>query len=356
MNNFFEGKKILITGHTGFKGAWLVQILLNSRAQVSGIGLAPNTEPNLFTILQLEKRIQHYPLDIREYGRVKEVLDKEKPEIVFHLAAQPLVRKSYDDPLETYMTNTLGTANILQAIHETKSVRAAVIITTDKVYENKESQHPYRESDPLGGYDPYSASKAAADIIAQSYIQSFFHPQAFGTTHMTLVAITRAGNVIGGGDWAADRLVPDIVRAVYEKKVAVKVRNPQAIRPWEHVLEPLSGYMTLAEKLYEGKRECSGAWNFGPDEESFVSVGELAKKALGIMGQGKIEIEPDPSKHEAGILKLDTSKAKSLLGWRPRLHLADNLSWTFEWYKNYYEKIEGPESFTNAQIAQFFAH
>lgn len=353
MNDFFQGKKVLVTGHTGFKGAWLTQILSNRGAAMSGIALVPGTQPSLFAILNIKKKVKNYFLDIRDFQKVKDVLEREKPEIVFHLAAQPIVRDSYDDPLKTYATNTLGTANVLQAIKETGCVKSAVIVTTDKVYENTERMHPYRETDPLGGYDPYSASKAAADIIAHSYIRSFFHPDDFGTKHATLVAIARAGNVIGGGDWANDRLVPDVVRSIYEKKEAIIIRNPEAIRPWEHVLEPLSGYMALAEKLYDGEKQFSGAWNFGPDEESFVSVQNLVGEAIRILGKGEIQIQPDSSKHEAGILKLDTNKAKNILGWKPRLTFGENLALTFEWYRNYYEGIEDPIGFTNMQIKKF---
>lgn len=354
MNNFFKDKKVLITGHTGFKGSWLTQVLSNWGAEIIGVALVPSTQPNLFTILNLEKKIKNNYLDIRDFQKVKDLLVKEKPEILFHFAAQPIVRDSYDDPLKTYTTNTLGTANVLQAIKETESVKSAVIITTDKVYENKESLYPYREIDSLGGYDPYSASKAAADIIAQSYIQSFFHPNDFGTKHGTLVAVARAGNVIGGGDWSPHRLVSDIVRSIYEKKETIVIRNPQAIRPWEHVLEPLSGYLMLAEKLYNGEKNISGAWNFGPDDESFVSVQKLVGEAIRILGKGEIQINPDDSKHEAGILKLDTTKAKSLLSWKPKLSFSENLSLTFEWYRNYYEEIEDPTEFTNMQIKNFF--
>lgn len=353
MNNFFKDKKVLITGHTGFKGSWLTQVLSNWGADITGVALAPSTQPNLFTILNLEKKIKNNFLDIRDFQKVKDLLVKEKPEILFHLAAQPIVRDSYDDPLKTYTTNTLGTANILQAIKEAECVKSAVIITTDKVYENKESHHPYQETDPLGGYDPYSASKAAADIIAHSYIRSFFHSGDFGTKHNTLVAVARAGNVIGGGDWSPYRLVPDIVKSIYEKKETIIIRSPEAIRPWEHVLEPLSGYIALAEKLYNGEKQFSSAWNFGPDEESFVSVQKLVGEAIRILGKGEMRIQPDSSKHEAGILKLDTNKAKNILNWKPKLTLNENLSLTFEWYRNYYEKIENPIEFTNMQIKKF---
>ncbi|OGI22362.1 MAG: CDP-glucose 4,6-dehydratase [Candidatus Moranbacteria bacterium RIFCSPHIGHO2_01_FULL_55_24] len=354
MQRFFKGKKILITGNTGFKGSWLTEILLQWGADIVGVSLPPKTEPNLFAILNLEQRIKNYFLDIRDFDALKKVIADERPEIVFHLAAQPIVRISYDDPLTTYSTNALGTANVLQAIHEVGSVRAAVIITTDKVYKNVEWIYPYRENDPLGGYDPYSASKAAADIIAQSYIQSFFNPKDFGKKHQTLVAIARAGNVIGGGDWGEYRLVPDIVRSIYEKNEKVIIRSPRAIRPWEHVLEPLAGYLELASGLYAGKIEYSDAWNFGPDHESFMNVEELVKRATALLAKGTYEIREDNTKHEAGILMLDTTKAKSFLDWSPRLRFQENIDFTFSWYRNYYEKAADPIEFTDAQIKSFF--
>jgi CDP-glucose 4,6-dehydratase len=233
-------------------------------------------------------------------------------------------------------------------------VKSAVIITTDKVYENKEWVYPYRETDALGGYDPYSASKAAADIVANSYIKSFFNTEDFEKKHETLVAIARAGNVIGGGDWAKYRLVPDIVRAIYEKNEVVEIRSPEAIRPWEHVLEPLSGYLMLAKGLYEGKAELSGAWNFGPNDESFMPVEMLVKKAINILGKGTIDVRLDSSKHEANILKLDVNKAKAILGWQPKFNFEKNLQFTFDWYKNYYENLSNPSEFTNKQIEEFF--
>jgi len=274
--------------------------------------------------------------------------------MVFHLAAQPIVRDSYDDPLSTYSVNTLGTANILQAIKEVGGVKSAVIITTDKVYENKEWPRPYREIDALGGYDPYSASKAAADIVSNSYIKSFFNPDDFGQKHNTLVAIARAGNVIGGGDWANDRLVPDMVRAIFERKEPVTVRNPKAIRPWQHVLEPLKGYLMLGQKLYVGDKNMSGAWNFGPDEDGFVHVEELVKRGIDMLGQGSHEIIEDTSKHEANLLKLDIEKAKNILNWRPKWSFIDGLKATLEWYGQFYGGTEKIEDLTNKQIKAYF--
>ena len=354
MKKFFKDKKVLITGHTGFKGSWLTQILLNWEADVCGLGLRPNTEPNMFDVLNLESQMRNYFIDIRDIEKVRTVLQKEKPEIVFHLAAQPIVRESYDDPIYTFSTNVMGMANLLQSINEVDCVRAAVLITTDKVYENKEWIYPYREIDPLGGHDPYSASKAAADIIATSFIKSFFDIESIGDKHSTLIAIARAGNVIGGGDWAKYRIVPDIVRSIYEKNEPVVLRNPSAVRPWEHVLEPLSGYLMLAKNLYEKRKEFVGAWNFGPEGSDLVSVEELTKKGILTIGKGEIEILGDKLKHEAHLLTLDISKAKSELKWKPILDLEKTVEFTFGWYKNFYENSGKMINHTNDQIDTYF--
>ncbi|MDQ3017020.1 MAG: CDP-glucose 4,6-dehydratase [Bacteroidota bacterium] len=354
MKDFYKGKRVLVTGHTGFKGSWLVQVLLNFGAEVVGVSLAPETTPNMFDVLGIQSKIKNYFTDIRDFEVLHKIFKEEKPEIVFHLAAQAIVRTSYDDPIKTISTNVVGTAHVLEAVRSTESVKSAVIITTDKVYENKEWHYAYRENDPLGGYDPYSASKAAADIIANSYIQSFFNPKDFKVKHQTLVAIARAGNVIGGGDWAEYRLIPDIVRSIYEKKEKIQSRNPHAVRPWQHVLEPLSGYLLLGEKLYQGEVELSGAWNFGPTNESFVTVGELIDEAIKILGEGEHEHIPDSSKHEAHNLKLDINKAHSILKWKPRLAFNDTLQMTYGWYKNYYNNVEDVVTFTNEQILLFF--
>ncbi|MFA5997319.1 MAG: CDP-glucose 4,6-dehydratase [Candidatus Paceibacterota bacterium] len=356
MNEFYKNKKVLITGHTGFKGAWLTQILLNWGAEVVGISLKPNTTPSLFEVLNQEKNIKNYFVDIRDIDALKKFFKDEQPEIVFHLAAQAIVRTSYDDPIDTISTNVMGTANFLEATRETKSVKSAVVITTDKVYDNKEWHHAYRENDPLGGYDPYSSSKAAADIISSSYIQSFFNPKDFGGKHATLVAITRAGNVIGGGDWAEYRLIPDIIRAVYHEGKDVIIRNPESIRPWQHVLEPLAGYLELGQGLYEGRTDLSGAWNFGPNNESFHNVKSLVEGSKEILGKGGYQIIPDISKHEASLLKLDINKAIALLDWAPKLNFQETLNLTFDWYKNYYDNKEDVVEFTNKQINNFFGN
>ena len=354
MKDFYKNKKVLITGHTGFKGSWLTQILLNFGAKVVGVSVGVPTFPSLYKALKQSQKIKNYVADIRDFEKIKKIFLKEKPEIVFHLAAQPIVRISYDEPLRTISTNVLGTANVLQVIKEVCCIKSAVIITTDKVYEDKNWIYPYRENDAMGGYDPYSASKAAADIIVHSYMNSFMHPKDFKSKHNTLISIARAGNVIGGGDWAPHRLVPDIIRSIYEKKEPVEIRNPEAVRPWEHVMEPLAGYMLLAKGLYEHNTSLCQAWNFGPNDDSFMSVEKLAKKAIQILKKGSINIKPDGSKHETHILKLDVTKAKTILGWQPRLNFEENLEYTFKWYKNFYEKSEDVVKFTNKQIKAFF--
>lgn len=349
LSNFFKGKKVLVTGHTGFKGSWLAETLHLWGAKVTGISLEPNTEPSLFTILNLEEKINNYFADIRDQKKLHEIFEKEKPEIVFHLAAQAIVKVSFAEPLRTVETNVIGTANVLQTIRETKSVKSAVIITSDKVYRNDEHVYPYREIDYLGGIDPYSASKAAADIFAQSFIKCFL-----SEPDSPLTAITRAGNVIGGGDWSPNRIVADTVRSIFDKDETLIMRSPDSIRPWQFVLEPLSGYLLLAKKLYEGDKEVATTWNFGPNDENFVTVKELVEAAIGILDKGKYEVVPDTSFHESRLLKLDISKAKTHLGWKPKLNLEETFEYTFGWYKNFYNKVEPPEIYTDHQIIKFF--
>lgn len=356
MNNiqsFFRNKKVLITGHTGFKGSWLTQILLNWGADIIGIALMPSTDPSLFYLLDIKKHINNYFADIRNFKKVKEIILKEKPEIVFHLAAQPLIRDSYDDPLYTFETNIIGTANVLQAIKEFGGAKSAVIITTDKVYEEKGRACYYKESDKLGGYDPYSSSKAGAEIIIDSYIKSFFNVKDYNEKHKTLIASARSGNVIGGGDWLKNRILPDIIRSIFEKKEKLIIRNPNSIRPWQYVLEPLYGYMLLAKKLYEGKKELSGAWNFGPKEKNYLTVRKLVEKTLEMLKRGSYVIKRDPAKHEADFLRLDISKAKNILGWKPTFNLDQILKLTLDWYRSFYNKKDVIE-ITNQQIELFF--
>ena len=351
---FFKNKKVLVTGHTGFKGAWISQVLTHWGADVAGIALVPHVTPNLYSVLGLETRMHSHIADIRDMEAVRAIFAAEKPEIVIHLAAQAIVRESYKDPLRTIAVNTLGTAHILQAIRETPSVKSAVLITTDKVYENKEEDRPFRETDPLGGHDPYSASKASADIVISSFVRSFFNPQKYGSEHNILLAAARAGNVIGGGDWSTDRLIPDFARAVHDKNESLTLRNPHSIRPWEFVLEPISGYLLLAKKLFEGDIRATGAWNFGPNDESFVTAEIMIKKSIAITGKGAYNVVLDTGAHESTLLKLDIAKAKMILGWKPTLDLEQNLGYTLDWYTAFYENKENMAAFTNAQIDSFF--
>ena len=323
---FFSGKKILITGHTGFKGSWLTLWLVNLGAEVIGYSLEPPTKPNLFEILRLEKEITHIIGDVRDGEKLKNVFKKYKPEIVFHLAAQPLVRVSYKEPKLTYETNVMGTLNLLEAVRQTESVKVVIIVTTDKCYENKEWFYGYREVDPLGGYDPYSSSKACVEILVNSYRNSFQLP----------VATVRAGNVIGGGDWQVDRLIPDCVKAL-SKGETIKIRNPDAIRPWQHVFEPLYGYLLLAGKMWKEPEKFCEAWNFGPYEKDTATVREVVEKVIRLWGEGSYEVIEDRSFHEAGLLRLDISKAMLKLGWRPKWDLDKALERTVKWYKRFYE-------------------
>ncbi|MEK7151427.1 MAG: CDP-glucose 4,6-dehydratase, partial [Patescibacteria group bacterium] len=346
-------KRVLITGHTGFKGSWLSHVLLLWGAKVSGVALAPVTKPNLFGILKIKPRVSNYFTDVRDLKKIKAILKKEKPEIVFHLAAQPIVRVSYDNPIDTFQTNIIGTANVLEAMRSIGGVRSGVIITTDKVYKNKETGVAYKEDDMLGGHDPYGSSKAAAELVVDSYAKSFFNPANYRKARGTLIASARAGNVIGGGDWAKDRIMTDIVRSAFESKKALVVRSPDAIRPWQYVLEPLAGYLTLARGLYEGRVELSGAWNFGPQKKGHLRVEDLLLKTFKHLGRGSYVIDRDLTKHEATLLKLDSSKANQGLSWRSFIQADDALKLTLDWYKNYYDGGDILK-LTNQQIKEFF--
>ena len=350
LSGFFSGKKILITGHTGFKGSWLAAVLRSMGAEVIGYSLLPNTKPNLYSIIKLDGSISSHLHDIRDYEKLQQVFDKEKPEMVFHLAAQPLVRDSYDDPLYTLSTNVIGTANVLECIRKSEHVKAAVIVTTDKVYENKGGNAPHREIDELGGYDPYSSSKVCAEHVTRSYIRSFFNPEK--GEPKAFIASARAGNVLGGGDWSKDRIVPDLIRAVMERNEKLVIRNPESVRPWQFVLDPLFGYMLLAKRLYEKDKKAVGAWNFAPEENSHITTEELAKRAIAFLGKGGYSIKRESGKHEAGLLRLDAGKARKELGWKPILGMDECLAWTFEWYKAFYGK-EDVLGITNKQISNF---
>lgn len=346
----FDGRKVLVTGDTGFKGSWLCHWLLNLGADVAGLGLPPESEPNLFTILHLGSHLRHTTVDVRDFESLRRYIAHEKPEIVFHLAAQPLVRRSYEQSKLTFDTNVGGTVNLLQALREVPSARACVIVTSDKCYENREWAWGYRENDSLGGHDPYSASKAAAEIVVGSYRKSFFaDPDGMR------LASARAGNVIGGGDWARDRIVTDFVTSVADGK-PVRIRNPHAARPWQHVLEPLSGYLLLATRLLADEgTDFAGAWNFGPADDHHATVEELASTLIAEWGQGALQVAHHSDQpHEAHLLKLDCSKARTRLGWRAVWDLNDAVRHTVLWYRAYYG-ADDVHFITDMQLQQYQA-
>lgn len=330
--SFWKDKTVLVTGHTGFKGSWLSIWLLSMGANVIGYALEPNTEQDNFVLADLSGKLTDIRGDIRDGKHLQEVFDKYQPDIVFHLAAQPLVLTSYENPVETYEINVMGTMNVLESIRHTESVREAVLITTDKCYENKETLEGYREDDPFGGYDPYSSSKACDEILIASYRDSFFPLKEYEKHHKAIASV-RAGNVIGGGDWAANRLLPDCIRYI-EKGEPIVIRNRNAIRPWQHVLEPLGGYLLLAEKLWDEPITYSGGWNFGPDENAIWTVWDVAEQAVKAYGKGELRDETSATApHEAGKLLLNIGKAKNILGWQPSLSTRQAIEWTVDWYK-----------------------
>ncbi len=331
----YQNRKVFVTGHTGFKGSWLCLWLEAMGAKVYGFSLPPSTEPNHFSLLGLsaQSRID----DIRDGAALSRSLADAQPEIVFHLAAQPLVRYSYQYPVETFHTNIMGTLNVLEAARKCPSVKAIVAITTDKVYENGEWIWGYREIERLGGFDPYSASKACAEIVISSYRNSFLPPDRFGSAHKILVASARAGNVIGGGDWSADRLVPDMAKAAGSGQT-VCIRSPGAVRPWQHVLDCLSGYLLIGQKLLEGKPEFAEAWNLGPSEESEIAVLSLVEKMEEHWPEMRHEVRDDAGQpHEARYLKLDCAKARTRLGWRPVWGIEKTVENTARWYRSFYQ-------------------
>lgn len=333
----YKDKKIFLTGHTGFKGSWLTAWLEILGAQVKGYALPPEYPNGLFGLLQEKSKVKSVLADIRDKERLKTELLSFEPDYVFHLAAQPLVRRSYEIPSETFDVNVTGTANVLEVVHQLKNKCTAVIITTDKVYENKEADLLYTEEDALGGYDPYSASKACAEIVVSSFRNSFF-PSINYDRHQKAVASVRAGNVIGGGDWSKDRIIPDIVRSLKAGQ-PIDVRNPSAIRPWQHVLEPLSGYLQLGALLNEEPQAYSKAYNFGPLPQDHLTVREVVEKAICTWGSGEWNDASDSNQpHEAGILKLDISRAKKELGWIPKLASSTAIEWTINWYKQSMDK------------------
>lgn len=353
LRHTYAGKKVFLTGHTGFKGAWLLYWLHLLGAEVKGYALAPETSPSLYTLLEGDTLCNSVLADLCQRETLHEAVRSFEPDFVFHLAAQPLVRLSYEIPAETFQVNALGTAYVLEAVRQLSKPCTVVLITTDKVYENQEWVYPYRETDRLGGYDPYSASKACAELVINCYTQSFFNPADYAR-HQKGIAVGRAGNVIGGGDWALDRIVPDIVRALQASQ-PVQVRNPQAVRPWQHVLEPLGGYLLLGARLAQEPLRYGGAWNFGPHIQDSLPVSALADMALQTWGAGTYETPQLLGQpHEAGLLKLDISKAFNELGWQPKYTAAKSIQKSIAWYKRLQEG-QPASALVEKDIAAFMA-
>ncbi len=335
LKSFYKSKKVFITGHTGFKGSWLSIWLNFLGADVTGYALEPPTTPSLFNLSGIEKSIYSVIADVRDLKKLTDEINKFKPEIVIHMAAQPLVRDSYKIPVETYEINVMGTVNLLEAVRSCKSVKAVINVTTDKCYENREWVWGYRENEPMGGYDPYSNSKACSELVTSSYRNSFFNSSQFGKTHYVALASARAGNVIGGGDFATDRLVPDIIKS-FLKSEKVLIRNPYSIRPWQHVLEPLNGYLMLGKELFEKGIDFAEAWNFGPADSDARPVEYIVKEMCNLWGNSQTyEIDKGNHPHEANYLKLDCSKSNSILCWKPRWNLDIALKKIIEWTKEY---------------------
>lgn len=350
LSSYYSGKKVFITGHTGFKGSWLVACLHQLGAVVKGYALQPEYENGLFELLSRFNLCDSVIADVRDKNRLTKEIGLFQPDYIFHLAAQPLVRRSYEIPAETFEINVVGTANLLESIISLPKKCTAIIITTDKVYENKERDILYNENDRLGGYDPYSASKACAELVVSSFQNSFFNTATY-QEHQKAVAAVRAGNVIGGGDWNSDRIIPDIVRSLQQRQ-SIKVRNPRAVRPWQHVLEPIKGYLLLAGLISDDPLQYSRAYNFGPEPEDHLTVRDLVQAAVKYWGEGDWEDSSDPSQpHEASLLKLDISRAKKELGWQPKLNADNTIKWTIDWYKR---PIEEQANITFQQIREYF--
>lgn len=356
MENLFNGiykhRKVLVTGHTGFKGSWLCLLLNQLGADVFGYALEPPTNPSLFEEAKIGELITSFIGDIRDLAYLQEVMQKVQPEIVIHMAAQPLVRDSYKIPVETYAINVMGTVHLLEACRNAPSIKAIVNVTTDKCYENREWHWGYRENEPMGGYDPYSNSKGCSELVTSAYRNSYFNPKDY-TSHGVAVASARAGNVIGGGDWANDRLIPDFIRAISAGET-LKIRSPYAIRPWQHVLEPLTGYLTLSQKLFIEGPEFNGGWNFGPNDSDAQNVEWITKTICEMWGDNtSYEVDTNPQLHEANYLKLDCSKAKAELDWFPKWDIETTLKSIVDWNKSFL-KGDNIREVTLNQINQYF--
>ena len=347
-NNIYKGKKVFLTGHTGFKGSWLALWLTELGANVCGYSLAPNTEPSMYKELDIENKIFKSVIgNILDVEKLEQAINDFQPEIIFHLAAQPLVRLSYQEPVLTYQTNVIGTLNILEAARKCNSVKAFVNITTDKCYENKEINRGYFEDEPMGGHDMYSSSKGCVEIMSSSFRRSFLQDE-----NTYAMSTARAGNVIGGGDWALDRLIPDCVRYINSGE-KIEIRNPIAVRPWQHVLEPLSGYLLLGQKLLEEGKKYAEGFNFGPNEDSVLKVAEVAEKVCTYYGKGEVIVHKRDNLHEANLLMLNIEKAKNTLGWIPTYTANQAIENTVEWYKNFYENNTDMYKFTIKQIKEY---
>lgn len=350
LKSFYQGKKIALTGHTGFKGAWLLAVLNQLETQVLGYALAPKTKQDLYTVIQGDTLCTSVIADIRDAQKVEQSILEFQPDIVIHFAAQPLVLDSYNDPLYTYETNVMGTANVLNAVRKLTHKCTALIITTDKVYENKEHAYPYRETDTLGGFDPYSNSKACAELVTQSFRDSFMNTANFAVHQKTIIS-ARSGNVIGGGDYSENRIIPDLVRSLEAKK-PLTMRNPNSVRPWQHVLDPINGYLQYVAAVYSGGPKIAAALNFGPQPNDELTVKELVESAISIWGSGTYETPELKNKvHEAGLLKLDISLSKADLNWQPMLNSSETIKYTIEWYK---QANAAKAEFTYQQIEAFY--
>lgn len=350
--SFWKDKHVFLTGHTGFKGSWMALWLHTMGAKVTGYALAPNTKPSLFDVLDLKNLLHRsYIADIRNLSSLQSAMLESNPDVLIHMAAQPLVRYSYRYPVETYATNVMGTVHVLEAARQVTSLRATVIVTTDKCYENQERNKGYAETEPMGGYDPYSSSKGCAELVTAAYRQSFFSEKSCAT-HQNAVASARAGNVIGGGDWSEDRLIPDAIKA-FESNQSLMIRNPQAVRPWQHVLEPLSGYLLLAQDLYSKRMFCASSWNFGPHDNDARSVKDVIDLFITQWGHGASwQKEGCEQPHEANLLRLDCSKAHNELGWYPKWNLETAILKIVEWQKAFQEK-KNMRDVTLDQITQY---